>query len=75
MAAYRRVYDSRHLQADCRVPGSACLRRASESCGVCTVVNGTTGECNSLTVLERKQLAEKWTSVGRGRYVHTNHPP
>jgi len=23
MAAYRRVYDSRHLQADCQVPGSA----------------------------------------------------
>ena len=22
MAAYRRVYDSRHLQADCQVPGS-----------------------------------------------------
>ena len=23
MAAYRRVYDSRHLQADCQQPGSA----------------------------------------------------
>jgi len=23
MAAYRRVYDSRHLQADCKEPGSA----------------------------------------------------
>ena len=23
MAAYRRVYDSRHLQADCKAPGSA----------------------------------------------------
>ena len=23
MAAYRRVYDSHHLQADCQVPGSA----------------------------------------------------
>jgi len=23
MAAYRRVYDSRHLQADCQEPGSA----------------------------------------------------
>jgi len=23
VAAYRRVYDSRHLQADCQVPGSA----------------------------------------------------
>ena len=23
MAAYRRIYDSRHLQADCREPGSA----------------------------------------------------
>jgi len=23
MAAYRRVYDSRHLQADCHEPGSA----------------------------------------------------
>jgi len=23
MAAHRRVYDSRHLQADCRAPGSA----------------------------------------------------
>jgi len=23
MAAYRRVYDSRHLQADCKKPGSA----------------------------------------------------
>ena len=23
MAAYRRVYDSRHLQADCQAPGSA----------------------------------------------------
>jgi len=25
MAAYRRVYDSRHLQADCQEPGSAPL--------------------------------------------------
>jgi len=23
MAAYRRVYDSRHFQADCQKPGSA----------------------------------------------------
>jgi len=23
MAAYRRVYDSRHLRADCKEPGSA----------------------------------------------------
>ena len=23
MAAYRRIYDSRHLQADCQAPGSA----------------------------------------------------
>jgi len=23
MAAYRRVYDSRHMQADCQEPGSA----------------------------------------------------
>jgi len=23
MAAYRRVYDSRHLQSDCQEPGSA----------------------------------------------------
>jgi len=23
MATYRRVYDSRHLQADCQEPGSA----------------------------------------------------
>jgi len=23
MAAYRRVYDSRHLQSDCKEPGSA----------------------------------------------------
>jgi len=23
MAAYRRVYDSRHVQADCQEPGSA----------------------------------------------------
>ena len=23
MAAYRRIYDSRHLQADCQEPGSA----------------------------------------------------
>ena len=23
MAAYRRVYDSRHLQVDCQKPGSA----------------------------------------------------
>ena len=28
MAAYRRVYDSRHLQADCQEPGSA-----AEPCG------------------------------------------
>jgi len=32
MAAYRRVYDSRHLQADCQEPGSApelCARQSS----------------------------------------------
>jgi len=27
MAAYRRVYDSRHLQADCQEPGSALANR------------------------------------------------
>lgn len=30
-------------------------------------VTGTTGEANSLTVMERKQLAEKWTECSRGR--------
>ena len=29
MAAYRRVYDSRHLQADCQEPGSAPARKSS----------------------------------------------
>ena len=32
MAAYRRVYDSRHLHADCQEPGSApepCARQSS----------------------------------------------
>jgi len=32
MAAYRRVYDSRYLQADCQEPGSAaepCARQSS----------------------------------------------
>jgi len=32
MAAYRRVYDSRHPQADCKEPGSAaepCARQSS----------------------------------------------
>jgi len=31
MAAYRRVYDSRHLQADCQEPGSAPERYARQS--------------------------------------------
>ena len=31
MAAYRRVYDSRHLQADCQEPGSAPEPRARQS--------------------------------------------
>jgi len=29
MAAYRRVYDSRHLQADCREPGLAPERNST----------------------------------------------
>ena len=32
MAAYRRIYDSRHLQADCQEPGSApepCARQST----------------------------------------------
>ena len=31
MAAYRRVYDSRHLQADCQEPGSALEPYARQS--------------------------------------------
>jgi len=31
MAAYRRVYDSRHLQADCQEPGSAPEHYARQS--------------------------------------------
>ena len=31
MAAYRRVYDSRHLQADCQEPGSALEPYAQQS--------------------------------------------
>jgi len=31
MAAYRRVYDSRHLQADCQEPGSASEPYARQS--------------------------------------------
>jgi len=31
MAAYRRVYDSRHLQADCQEPGSAVEPYARQS--------------------------------------------
>ena len=31
MAAHRRVYDSRHLQADCQEPGSAPERYARQS--------------------------------------------
>ena len=31
MAAYRRVYDSRHLQADCQVPG---MLRPRGPCGL-----------------------------------------
>jgi len=31
MAAYRRVYDSRHLQADCQQPGSAMEPYARQS--------------------------------------------
>ena len=31
MAAYRRVYDSRHLQADCQEPGSAAEAYALQS--------------------------------------------
>jgi len=31
MAAYRRVYDSRHLQADCQEPGSAPEPHAHQS--------------------------------------------
>jgi len=31
MAAYRQVYDSRHLQADCQEPGSALEPYARQS--------------------------------------------
>ncbi len=31
---------------------------------VVTIVNGTTGEGLSLTIAERKQVAEQWVKVG-----------
>ena len=34
MAAYRRVYDSRHLQADCQEPGSALTLRSAIEYGL-----------------------------------------
>jgi len=37
---------------------------------MCVLVLGTAGEANSLTLSERKQVAEKWIACSRGRYVH-----
>ena len=34
------------------------------------VVTGTTGEGNSMTVEERKRVAEAWISAGRDRYTY-----
>ena len=61
MAAYRRVYDSRHLQADCQEPGSAPEPYALQS---------STGyffmfriELTYQRILERKQTPERGNSA------------
>jgi len=44
MAAYRRVYDSRHLRADCQEPGSAPKPDARQSStGYLYLFNATVG--------------------------------
>ena len=46
MAAYRRVYDSRHLQADCQEPGSAPEPYAQKSStGQAWIQGGARGPC------------------------------
>ena len=66
MAAYRRVYDSRHLQADCQEPGSAPEPMLGDRVWVTiftshaavrctnhqtTVTCGVTLHCNNVTLL------------------------
>ena len=45
MAAYRRVYDSRHLQADCQEPGSAPEPYAQKSSTGQARIQGARGPC------------------------------
>ena len=53
MAAYRRVYDSRHLQADCQEPGSA---PKQSSMGYLYLCNPHAAQRESITrVLDRAE--------------------
>jgi N-acetylneuraminate lyase len=56
-------FDQVHLQADHLV------KTGVRGAFVC----GTTGECQSLTIQERKQLAEAWVSANAGRLVLNVH--
>jgi len=52
MTAYRRVYDSRHMHANCQEPGSApepCARQSSM--GYFYLSNSTVCYCSSLALL------------------------
>jgi len=50
MAAYRRVYDSRHLQADCHEPGSAAEPYAWQSSAGYLDIFTTYGAARCLTL-------------------------
>ena len=58
MAAYRRVYDSRHLQADCREPGSAPEPYARQSSMGYLYLFTVTVLTDDLLLVCRRQLAQ-----------------
>jgi len=69
MTAQRRVYDSRHLQADCQEPGSA-----PEPCSVIGNIHKKFGEyrmCSS-----KDMIMDKHTNTDRqtDRHAHYNTP-
>jgi len=76
MAAYRRVYDSRHLQADCREPGSAPEPNARQpSTGYLYLFYVYRGHCQSRCRAVVSNCERPWTMMDlKHALVHRTEP-
>jgi len=74
MAAYRRVYDSRHLQADYQEPGSAPEPYAWQSSMGCVFVMTSLTTLNGLTENARRENNGHSLEVTRQDVVNARRP-